>query len=134
MLCKLLFAAALLVAVCACHPTRSATDAAPAANSAAGALSDEDTGQVADRAAAGFRLAEARCAGCHAVTPGEVSSHSDAPPFASIARRPGLTEATASTWLGTSHNFPDEMNFALEPGQAQDLAAYLLTLRQTNSD
>ena len=78
----------------------------------------------------GLRLAEARCSGCHAVTPGQVSPNSDAPPFASIAQRPGLTQSSASGWLRESHNFPDQMNFYLESDQAEQLATYLLTLRE----
>lgn len=112
------FAAALL-AISACSPTLTATDVE----------SIEEDVAHADRAVAGLSVAEARCAGCHAVTPGQISPNSGAPPFASIARRPGLTNATASTWLRNSHDFPDQMNFALEPGQAEELAAYLLTLR-----
>ena len=42
----------------------------------------------------------------------------------SIAQRPGLTDATAYKWLRKSHDFPDQMNFTLEPGQAEELAAY----------
>lgn len=83
-----------------------------------------------DSATTGLRLAEARCSGCHAVTPGQVSPNSDAPPFASIAQRSGLTQASASSWLRESHNFPDQMNFYLESEQAEALAGYLLTLRE----
>lgn len=123
MLRPFIFAAALL-AISACSPTLTATD---------GESSEEDVAQ-ADRAVAGLSVAEARCAGCHAVTPGQISPDSDAPPFASIARRPGLTNATASRWLRNSHDFPDQMNFTLEPDHAEALAAYLLTLREANSE
>jgi len=122
MLRQFIFAAAIL-AITACSPTRIETDVERV----------EDVAH-ADRAVAGLSVAEARCAGCHAVTPGQISPNSDAPPFASIARRPGLTHATASRWLRSSHDFPDQMNFTLEPDQAEALAAYLLTLREANSE
>jgi hypothetical protein len=83
-----------------------------------------------DGATTGLRIAEARCSGCHAVMPGQVSPNSDAPPFASIAQRSGLTQSSASSWLRESHNFPDQMNFYLESDQAEQLAIYLLTLRE----
>ena len=83
-----------------------------------------------DDAATGLRLAEARCSGCHAVTPGQVSPNADAPPFASIAQRSGLTQSSAGNWLGQSHNFPDQMDFYLDSDQAEQLATYLLTLRE----
>ena len=83
-----------------------------------------------DDAATGLRLAEARCSGCHAVTPGQVSPNADPPPFASIAQRSGLTQSSAGNWLGQSHNFPDQMDFYLDSDQAEQLATYLLTLRE----
>ncbi len=119
MLRQLIIAAALLT-VFACHPTLSATEAQRI----------EDDSVHADRAIAGLSVAEARCAGCHAVTSGQISPNSNAPTFVSIARQPGLTNATAYVWLRNSHDFPDQMNFALERGQAEDLAAYLVTLRE----
>ena len=83
-----------------------------------------------DGATTGLRLAQTRCSGCHAIALGQVSSNPDAPPFASIAQRSGLTHASASSWLSQSHNFPDQMNFYLESDQAEQLATYLLTLRE----
>jgi hypothetical protein len=43
-----------------------------------------------------------------------------------------LTQASASSWLRESHNFPDQMNFYLESEQAEALARYLLTLREAD--
>jgi mono/diheme cytochrome c family protein len=110
---------ALALSACALAPS-GASPSAPAASS----LPNEP-----DSATTGLRLAEARCSGCHAVTPGQVSPNSEAPPFASIAQRPGLTLSSASNWLSESHNFPDQMNFYLEDDQAEQLGTYLLTLR-----
>lgn len=113
----------LALSACALAPRDDAgtSQSAPEAASVANAP---------DSVASGLRLAEARCAGCHAVTPGQVSPNADAPPFASIAQRPGLTQESASDWLRQSHNFPDQMNFHVDSDQAEQLAAYLLTLRQ----
>ena len=114
---------ALALSACALAPRQDseATPSAPEASSPPNAQ---------DGVTTGLRLAEARCSGCHAVTPGQVSPNSDAPPFASIAQRPGLTQSSASGWLRESHNFPDQMNFYLESDQTEQLATYLLTLRE----
>jgi len=37
---------------------------------------------------------------------------------------------SAGSWLRESHNFSDQMNFYLESDQAEQLATYLLTLRE----
>lgn len=128
---RYLMLTAALIAVAACQPTLTA-----APNPTADSVEDviEDDVAPAAQAAAGLNVAEARCAACHAVTPDQVSANSDAPTFASIARRPGLTQATAYRWLRNSHDFPDQMNFNLDPEQAEQLAAYLLTLRDQDSD
>ena len=114
---------AFALSACALAPRQDseATPPAPEASSPPNAQ---------DGVTAGLRLAEAQCSGCHAVTPGQVSPNSDAPPFASIAQRPGLTQSSASGWLRESHNFPDQMNFYLESDQTEQLATYLLTLRE----
>lgn len=111
----------LALSACAFAPRHDTGTSAPEAASAANGP---------DSATSGLRLAEARCSGCHAVTPGQVSPNADAPPFASIAQRTGLTQASASSWLRESHNFPDQMNFHVDSDQAEQLAAYLLTLRE----
>lgn len=113
----------LALSACALAP-RDDAGTSPSAPEAA------SVANAPDSVASGLRLAEARCAGCHAVTPGQVSPNADAPPFASIAQRPGLTQESASDWLRQSHNFPDQMNFHVESDQAEQLAAYLLTLRE----
>ena len=121
--CLLASIAVLALSACALAPWQDSgmSPSAPEDSS----LPDEP-----DDATTGLRLAEARCSGCHAVTPGQVSPNSDAPPFASIAQRLGLTHSSASSWLRQSHNFPDQMNFYLESDQAEQLATYLLTLRE----
>lgn len=72
---------------------------------------------------------QAACGGCHAVeTPG-LSPNPASPPFADIANREGLTRATLVTWLTDAHNYPEMMDFDLDPPQVEQIADYILTLR-----
>lgn len=120
---ELILAGVAALALCACALGPRQEPGADPSSPAASSPPDERDG-------AGLRLAEARCSGCHAITPGQVSPNSDAPAFASIAQRPGLTQSSAGNWLRQSHNFPEQMNFYLEPDQAEQLATYLFTLRE----
>jgi mono/diheme cytochrome c family protein len=72
------------------------------------------------------------CGGCHAVDRHGVSPNPDAPPFAAIVNRPGLTPETLSIWLRDAHNYPEEMEFYLEGPEVDALVAYMLTLRDPN--
>ncbi len=112
---------ALALSACALSPQHD-SETNPSAPEAS---ANEPNGAIT-----GLRLAEARCSGCHAVTPGQISPNSEAPPFASIARRSGLSQSSASRWLRQSHNFPDQMSFYLDSDEAEQLAAYLWTLRE----
>jgi mono/diheme cytochrome c family protein len=76
----------------------------------------------------GLAFAEARCAACHAVRPG-LSPNPQAPTFEGVINTPGLDIGTLATWLRNSHDFPAMMNFAIEPERIDDLAAYMLTLK-----
>ena len=78
----------------------------------------------------GLAFAQAHCASCHGVSAGTVSLHPEAPPFADIANRPGVTQQTLRQFLGDSHNFPEAMNFRVDPASLDDLAAHFVTLRQ----
>ena len=80
----------------------------------------------------GQALAEKHCAACHAVTVNAVSPNPQAPPFADIAGKPGVTRETLRRFLQDSHNFPAPMNFRISPDAARDLAAYLATLREAD--
>lgn len=77
----------------------------------------------------GLAFAQGSCGGCHAVGRYGDSPNPDAFPFARIVNQPGLTEATLSSWLRDAHNFPDEMEFYLEPNEVDVLVTYLLGLR-----
>lgn len=76
----------------------------------------------------GFAFAQARCSACHAVTAQGISPNPESPPFAAVVNKPGITRDTLRQFLRDSHNFPDAMNFRVEPEQIDDLADYMLTL------
>ncbi|MEM9500225.1 MAG: hypothetical protein AAF941_00135 [Pseudomonadota bacterium] len=75
---------------------------------------------------------EAACGGCQAVEPPFLSPNPEAPSFEAIANREGLTEATLASWLTDAHNYPEVMDFDLMPEQAQEIADYMITLRQAD--
>jgi len=77
-------------------------------------------------------LAQARCAGCHSVGRYGRSSNQNSPPFPAIVNQEGLTAETLSTWLRGAHNYPSEMDFHLGEREADELTAYMLTLRDPN--
>ncbi len=72
---------------------------------------------------------QAACGGCHAVEYLGLSPNSAAPTFASIANRPGLDGDTLSAWLANAHNYPEVMDFDLDPEQVDLVARQLLKLR-----
>lgn len=98
---------------------QSVPSAAPAAGTSATALP-------------GQAFAQASCSSCHAVGRFGSSPNPNAPPFPAIANQEGLTAETLSTWLRGAHNYPSEMDFYLSARQADDLVAYMLTLRDPN--
>lgn len=100
-------------------PTSAAATAAPTAS--------------ADHAAAqrGQAFAQSHCSSCHAIGNG-ISPNPTSPSFARVINTPGLTSGTLNSWLKNSHNFPEMMNFAIEDEHIDDLAAYMLTLRDPN--
>lgn len=84
---------------------------------------------TASAAEAGRVLAVTHCASCHAVTARTLSPNPMAPPFEGIANMPGLTAKTLTSFLEDSHSFPDEMNFRVDARGADELTAYILTLK-----
>ncbi|TRD11306.1 hypothetical protein FGU71_05225 [Erythrobacter insulae] len=69
------------------------------------------------------------CGDCHAVEEPFESPNPKAPTFASIANREGLTRETLAPWLLDAHNYPEQMDFELSPGEAKQIADYMLTLQ-----
>ncbi|RED15729.1 c-type cytochrome [Parasphingopyxis lamellibrachiae] len=84
-----------------------------------------DTSPAAMRGAA---FAQSHCSQCHSIEDG-FSPRPESPSFAQIVNTPGLTDETLNYWLENSHNFPEIMDFTIAPEQIDDLAQYMLTLK-----
>ena len=83
-----------------------------------------------DSVAAGHRLADAWCKGCHAIGAATAGAGATkpAPDFMAVANQPATTELSLKVFLQTSHrNMP---NLVIAPGQADDLVNYILSLRR----
>lgn len=75
----------------------------------------------------GETLARRWCTGCHLVTADQKAATTDAPPFASIAKRPNFDPAKIEFFLRDPH--PKMPNMALSRAEAADIAAYIATLK-----
>lgn len=73
---------------------------------------------------------QAACGGCHAVEPPFLSPVPEAPSFASIGNRSGLSEQSLADWLAEAHNYPEDMDFTLTRPQINQIARYMVTLRK----
>jgi mono/diheme cytochrome c family protein len=74
----------------------------------------------------GKRLAQRWCQACHVVSAGPRASTDGAPPFATIAARPGFDAAKITLFLLDPHaKMP---NMSLTRMEAGDLAAYIGSL------
>ena len=77
---------------------------------------------------AGLAFARANCAECHAVTDTEDKSpNTDAPNFASVAKKPGMTGRALAVWLQTSH--PTMPNFLVAQEDRNNVIAYIMSLQ-----
>lgn len=76
----------------------------------------------------GLLFAQQHCSTCHAVVSGS-SANVNAPAFVDVINDRDLTGQTLTTWLSSSHNFPEIMNFEIAPEDIDDLAAHMLTLK-----
>ncbi len=74
----------------------------------------------------GKTLAERWCVNCHLVGPNQPSATTDAPPFASVAKRPDFNESRLAFFLLDPH--PKMPNMQLTRDDATDLAAYIASL------
>jgi mono/diheme cytochrome c family protein len=70
-------------------------------------------------------LAKRWCATCHVVSADQTSGGTQAPPFAEIANKPGLTAASIALFLLRPHPPMPDMN--LSRNEAADLAAYIVS-------
>jgi mono/diheme cytochrome c family protein len=81
---------------------------------------------LAADAAKGKRLAQSRCASCHIVVPMQRQELSNSPPFDQIANGNNLTPETLAYLILSPH---PGMNMNLSREEADDLAAYIVSLR-----
>jgi mono/diheme cytochrome c family protein len=78
--------------------------------------------------AAGRRLAEAWCSGCHVIGPGASGPASDVvPTFPAIAGMPSTTGMSLRAFLLTPH--PPMPDIQMSRGQIDDVVTYILSLR-----
>lgn len=77
--------------------------------------------------AAGRKLAEAWCSECHAIAMDPVGGPRRGPDFVEVAKRPRTTPLSLNVFLRSNHdNMP---NFILQRGEADDIVAYILSLK-----
>ena len=78
-------------------------------------------------ASEGHRLAEAMCAGCHAIERGMEGLPFSPPSFEAVANQQGMTPLALKVFFRTSHK--DMPNLIIAPNQADALANYILSLK-----
>lgn len=78
---------------------------------------------MAANATNGERLARRWCAACHVVAPDQTSANTQAPPFAAIAKKPGIDASKLALFLLLPHPRMPDMNLSRD--EAADLAAYI---------
>src|SRR5215467_10832013 len=81
---------------------------------------------VAADARNGEQIARRWCVSCHVVAADQREVTGEAPPFASIATRPGFDAARIAMFLLDPH--PKMPDMSLTRKEAADLAAYIATL------
>lgn len=128
---KPLFAIAMMTGLAACQPM-AANERAAVASSAMDTTTPPDARIGSQEPDNVLDFAQAACGGCHAVEQPFLSPNPQAPAFADIANRKGLSAETLSTWLQDAHNYPEDMDFDLDDPRASDLTAYILTLRDVH--
>lgn len=86
------------------------------------------TSAFAADSANGERLAHRWCESCHVVSQRQAGAGTDqAPPFATIAKRPNFDAAQVALFLLNPHPKMPDMN--LTRAEAADLAAYIAKLK-----
>ena len=71
----------------------------------------------------GKKLAERWCQSCHAIAANQPMAVTEAPPFATIAKKPEFNEAKVATFLLDPH--PKMPDIGLSREAAADLAAFI---------
>jgi mono/diheme cytochrome c family protein len=76
----------------------------------------------------GEQLARRWCAACHVVVADQRRPTTEAPPFATVASRPGFDAGQVALFLLNPH--PKMPDMSLTRMEAADLAAYIASLRR----
>jgi cytochrome c len=79
-------------------------------------------------AGVGLRIAEAECAGCHAVGKEGRSPLPAAPPFREFGRRWSIDQGAVGERISVAHG--DMPEFIFEPDEIADLVEYLLSVQE----
>jgi mono/diheme cytochrome c family protein len=85
------------------------------------------TPALAADAEKGKRIAQSRCSPCHVVIPMQRQELSNSPPFDQIARKNDLNPEMLAYLILSPH---PRMNMSLSREEADDLAAYIISLRR----
>jgi mono/diheme cytochrome c family protein len=85
------------------------------------------SGASAADAKRGATLAKTWCVNCHVIARGQAQANSDVPSFTSIARDKKLDAKAIAYFLLNPH--PPMPNFNLSRSEANDLAAYIESLK-----
>ena len=75
----------------------------------------------------GETLAKRWCTGCHLVAADQKNATTEAPPFASVAKRPDFDANKIASFLLDPH--PKMPNMELSRDETADIAAYIATLK-----
>jgi hypothetical protein len=75
----------------------------------------------------GRRIAQARCSPCHIVVPNQRQEVAKSPPFEDIARQNGFNAEMLAYSILAPH---PRMNLTFTREEAEDLAAYIASLRK----
>jgi mono/diheme cytochrome c family protein len=75
----------------------------------------------------GKRIAQTRCAPCHIVVPNQRQELANSPPFDEIAKRNEVNAGMVAFWILSPH---PRMNMTISREEAEDLAAYIVSLRR----
>lgn len=94
----------------------------------AAAASMHGSAALAADASHGADLAKRWCASCHLVSADQAQGSADVAPFAAIARKPDFSPEKLAFFLLDPH--PKMPNFPLSRTEANDIAAYIATLRR----
>ncbi|WP_336490995.1 c-type cytochrome [Methylobacterium nigriterrae] len=78
----------------------------------------------------GYAFLQANCARCHAVGRAGGSPLAEAPPFRTLHERYPVENLAEALAEGITTGHPSMPEFSLDPGQVDDVIAYLKTLKK----